>query len=315
MKKNLFTPHFKVFLKIVCVVSVLILVLMALQRLLVPKYTKDSPEGALVSEYYKSEKNNDIIFFGDSEMYYNFSPVVLKEEFGVNGYVRGSANQTIWQSYYLICDTLQYEKPDIIVVNVSSMMKENVESEAYNRMTMEGMKWSEYKYKAIKASMLPEESLITYIFPILRYHSRWSELKKEDFTEFFGSGVVSEGGFLPRYESVPAGTLPTVRPLENYDFPEKCYYYLEKITKLCQEQHIELVLVKSPSIYPHWYDEWDEQIASYSEKHNIKYVNMLDYIEAAGIDFEKDTFDGGLHLNVYGAEKNTIYFGSLLFGK
>ena len=27
--------------------------------------------------------------------------------------------------------------------------------------------------------------------------------------------------------------------------------------ELCQEKGIELVLVKSPSLYPYWYDEWE----------------------------------------------------------
>jgi len=31
-----------------------------------------------------------------------------------------------------------------------------------------------------------------------------------------------------------------------------------------------------------------------------------------GIDYENDTFDGGLHMNLSGAEKFTSYFGEIL---
>ena len=87
-------------------------VLFFLERLLVPKYVDDVVEGAFVAEYYKEEnKDFDVIFIGDCEVYENFSPVVLWNEYGINSYIRGSAEQYIWQSYYLIEDTLRYHKP------------------------------------------------------------------------------------------------------------------------------------------------------------------------------------------------------------
>ena len=48
-------------------------------------------------------------------------------------------------------------------------------------MSLDGMKFSLTKIKSIMASMTEEENLIEYIFPLLRYHSRWNELKSEDF--------------------------------------------------------------------------------------------------------------------------------------
>lgn len=39
---------------------------------------------------------------------------------------------------------------------------------------------------------------------------------------------------------------------------------------------------------------------------------MLDHQEEIGIDWNTDTYDAGLHLNVYGAEKASMWFGKLL---
>ena len=33
--------------------------------------------------------------------------------------------------------------------------------------------------------MTEEESFLSYVFPLLRFHSRWSELKAEDFAYAF----------------------------------------------------------------------------------------------------------------------------------
>ena len=39
---------------------------------------------------------------------------------------------------------------------------------------------------------------------------------------------------------------------------------------------------------------------------------MLDHQEEIGIDWNTDTYDAGLHLNVYGAEKASVWFGKIL---
>ena len=62
----------------------------------------------------------------------------------------------------------------------------------------------------------------------------------------------------------------------------------------------------------HWYDEWDEQIVSYAATHEIPYYNFIPLADEIGIDWNVDTYDAGVHLNVYGAEKLTAYFGAIL---
>ena len=63
---------------------------------------------------------------------------------------------------------------------------------------------------------------------------------------------------------------------------------------------------------PVWWPQWDKQIEAYAEKHDLTYWNFLDYQEEIGIDWNTDTYDTGLHLNVYGAEKMSKFFGQLL---
>ena len=98
-----------------------VLALYFAQALLMPKYMSNVKEGALIAEYYKAPKNNDVIFIGDCEVYENISPVTLWQEYGITSYIRGSAQQLIWQSYYLLEETLRYETPKAVVFNVLSM--------------------------------------------------------------------------------------------------------------------------------------------------------------------------------------------------
>lgn len=301
--------------KIVGMTSILLAVIISLwflQRLLMPKYMGQVVEGALIAEYYQETTNHDVIFIGDCEVYENFSPITLWEKYGITSYIRGSAQQLIWQSYYLLEETLQYEKPDIVVFNVLAMQYNEPQKEAYNRMTLDGMKWSLSKVKSIQESMLEEESFIEYFFPLLRYHSRWSELTVEDWNYLWKKDIISHNGYYMRVDVKASVGAPPVKKLANYEFGSRAYYYLDQIRILCEQNQIALVLVKAPSIYPHWYKEWDMQIETYAEKYGLLYLNFLEMFEETGIDLSVDTYDGGLHLNLFGAEKLSEYFGKIL---
>lgn len=286
--------------------------LAVIQKLVMPKYMSDIVEGAMIAEYYKEEKEHDVVFIGDCELYENISPITLWEEFGINSYIRGSAQQLIWQSYYLMEETFQYETPKVVVFNVLAMQYNEPQSEAYNRMTLDGMKLSPYKIKSVRASMTEEENLIEYLFPLLRYHSRITELGQEDITYLFHQDKVTHNGYYMRVDEKPAGDIPEGKPLGDYNFGANAYKYLDKMVELCEEYQVELVLVKAPSLYPYWYDEWDEQMENYANEHGLKYYNFLSNTEEIGLDFSKDTYDGGLHLNLSGAEKLSRYMGKIL---
>ena len=302
---------------------VCIALLWLLQALLMPKYMGSVKEGALIGEYYDNAGNNDVVFIGDCEVYENFSPITMWEEYGITSYIRGSAQQMIWQSYYLMEETFKYETPAVMVFNVLSMKYDTPQStgnqtqrEAYNRMTLDSMRWSASKWNAIRASMTEEEKQWqgqwSYLFPLLRYHDRWSQLTSEDFRYLFKRDQVSDNGYLMQTGVKPFTTEHVQPPLVDYTFGENSYYYLDKMVQLCEENGTQLVLIKAPSLYPMWWPEWDEQMESYAREHNLLYINLLEHQEEIGLDWSKDTYDEGLHLNVYGAEKLASYFGKIL---
>ena len=301
--------------RIISIVIILVIVLGLLTRLVMPKYSQDVVEGNMIAEFYEEKMDHDVIFIGDCEVYENFSPAVLWQEYGINSYIRGSAEQLMWQSYYLLEETLKYEKPDVVVFNVLAMEFNEPQMESYNRMTLDGMKWSMSKVKDIKASMMEDESFIEYVFPILRYHSRITDLCSDDFKYMFKRPQVSYNGYYMRVDVLPVENLPTPRPMMDYQFGDNAYKYLDMMTELCKNEGVELVLIKAPSVYPYWYPQWDEQIAKYAQENGLDYYNFLNVTDDIGIDYNTDTYDAGLHLNLSGAEKLSRYFGEILSSK
>lgn len=313
----------KVFTSILITVLITAVVFFFLQALLMPKHMSETKEGAMIKEYYQNAGDNDVVFISDCEVYENFTPVTLWNEYGITSVIRGSAQQLIWQSYYLMEETFRYESPDVMVFNVLGMLYDTPKStgdqtkqEAYNRMTLDGMRWSKSKIQSIYASMTEEEKqkggIWNYVFPLLRYHDRWNDISKEDFQYLFHTDQVTDNGYLMQVGVNPVQDEYPKIPLVSYEFGETCYDYLDKMRILCEEHDCQLVLVKAPSLSPVWYEEYEEQIEAYAEKYDLLYINFLELQDEVGIDWNTDTYDQGLHLNVYGAEKLTSYFGHIL---
>ena len=281
-------------------------------RLLRPKYMETLVEGSMISQYYREAGGHEVIFIGDCEVYANFSPMEMYRSQGITAYVRGSSQQLIWQSYYILKETLRYETPKVIVYNVNALRYGEPISEAYNRLTIDCMRWSPEKVGIIRASMTKEESFLSYVFPILRYHSRFDELSGEDFRYLFSTKDNTYNGFLMNKNVKAAGALPTKKPLAETQFAPVCYDYLDRMVRLCRENGIELVLIKAPSLYPYWYEEYDAQVAQYARENGLKYYDLTKCAEEIGIDYTLDTYDGGLHLNLTGATKLSVYFAEKL---
>ena len=304
-----------VLLSCLCLVLITVLLLQLATLLVQPKYVSVSKEGSLIAEYYAENGNpHDVLFIGDCEVYESFTPPTLWEEYGITSYIRGSAQQLAWQSYYLLEETLKYETPKVVVFNVLSLKYGEPQDEAYNRMTLDGMKLSVTKLQSITASMTEEESFASYLFPLLRFHSRWKELTWEDVQYLFGHDSVSHNGYLMQTGVKGGKSEIAASPLSDYTLPKRSMEYLDQMRTLCAEKGITLILIKAPTDdwKYHWYDEWDQQIVAYAQQNGLSYYNFIPLAEEIGIDWETDTYDAGVHLNVYGAEKLTSYFGKIL---
>ncbi len=372
---------------------------LGLQRLVVPKYAGDTPlEGNFTAEYYGEDTQHDVIMVGDCEVYENFDPMVLWKEYGITSYIRGNAQQLVWQSYYLLEDTLRYEKPKMVIYNVQSLTHGEPQREEYNRMCLDGMKWSKTKADAIRASMCKGENFLDYVFPILRYHSRITDLTKNDVKYFLEPRKITHNGYYMRIDTLPASQSDVADPSwllgteeekkaaqsgENEiddpwaeidergedgadaseteeedstdveedsiddpwadiegaeesdgedgsnlvepgadaakssaegdkEFSAYAMKYLDKMRKLCEKEGIKLLLVKAPSLAPQWYEGQNQQVLDYAEKYGLDYVNFYELLKETGIDYETDSYDGGLHMNYSGARKLSRYLGRYL---
>ena len=183
--------NFRPLIAVISAVLILVLLLGFFTRLVQPKYMTDLVEGSMVSQFYQESHDHDVIFLGDSQIYAQFSPMEIYRQTGITAYLRATPQQLMWQSYYLLKETYRYETPKAVVYNVNAMRYGEPVKEEFNRLTIDNMRWSAQKVGIIQASMTEEETFLSYVFPILRYHSRFSQLTAEDFDYLFDTEQIT----------------------------------------------------------------------------------------------------------------------------
>ena len=127
----------------------------------------------------------DVLCLGTSELYAAYDPIVTYEEAGITGYNFAITFRCAMTAYYQLLYALEYQTPDIVLCDFSCLfddMKPH-EQESIYRKVVECM-----PDKALKEQMIREicavdhtQSYLSWKFPLLRYHTMWSELTAENF--------------------------------------------------------------------------------------------------------------------------------------
>lgn len=308
----------KYVLKTTCFVTIFICLFCGISYLFgykqLPEIARDKDSN---TGFYALEKDTvDVLYVGSSHAFTAFYPEDIFHDYGITGYVRASSMQRIWQSYTLMEESFQYQHPKIVVYEVAVSYFDVPNSEAFNREMFDNMRPSLVKYRGVKEAMNEDESLLSYVFQIIRYHDKWKELSENDFLANKYPDNMLIKGATARIAIVPAENLDNnlysldVLPAE---MPERCYEYLYKMKQLCDKNGAELVLVKVPTLYSYFWSGANHlKMEEIADELGVKFLdyNVGEY--ATEIDWNTETLDGGNHLNYHGALKISKIFGQWL---
>lgn len=178
------------FARVVLFIVVFCCIFYYIQELVKPKWgdgTAGAHETTNALGFYEEPKDSiDVLLIGSSHIFFGSSPLKMWEEYGFTSYVRGSANQPPLISYYTLKDALKNQNPSVVVFEVGRMVNQFdpvTNDEWVARRGLDYMRLSDVKLEAISALNLGKDGA-SFIFPLLRYHSRWQELQESDFEYF-----------------------------------------------------------------------------------------------------------------------------------
>lgn len=271
--------------------------------------------------FYDEPKDSiNVLYLGSSHVMAGINPLEIWKEYGITGYICGSTKLSLPATYAYLQEALKYQTPEVVVLDMSRIFQfyENQEYEEDTRRALDYLKYSETKMEA--ASVLMEgdsqQTKLSYRFPFFRYHSRWQELTKEDFQYLTREQHCMEKGMSMRFDrsgfDLPKDFMEAENTNERYQIDRVSAEYFEKITLLCKEKNIELLLVKIPSY--NWNLKRHTLSAQLAETYGLEFIDytmpdMRKQIQFVGKD---DFVDEGDHINTYGANKVSKHLGQYL---
>lgn len=141
-----------------------------------------------------------------------------------------------------------------------------------------------------------------------KYHSRWNDLSRDDFT-YKSSEMrdISKGYCMLNTACDNAVHTDTSGETQTLPLSEKNTKYLYKIIDLCRENDVELILVKTPSNSTSEEKKYYNSVKEIADKNGITFADYNLRYEEIGLNTDSDFFDA-THLNMLGAKKFTEYF-------
>lgn len=315
-----------------------------------PPYDNKTFDEGKMRYYLGEERNNiEVLIFGTSHPARGIFPMEMYESYGIKSYNLSTTIQPLEVTYYMLQEATKSQRPKVIVWDVSNLYI-NYEDSACWKLAMDDMPIGKNKKFLVERYMEiynnEGESFIDLMFPLLEYHTRWKELVKQDFSmlrnnkHYFAKGgqinSTINKGFSVDYMNSITDELKqnTIKDIYEYKEEEFCeshednalydiyiddsnLEWILRIKQMCDANNIQLLAVKVPSVYdPYFYSSaWTtercEKTHMVCEKYGIVYYDLL-YDTDINFDYEKDSFDSGMHLNLYGAQKVSANLGNYL---
>ena len=301
----------KFFCKTVVFLLLLALILVPVQRVMARKSLSGTWDMTnKVAGFYNEEEDQfEVMFFGPSHAYAAFSPLVIWEETGIKSYVFSTQQQPLWATYTYIKEALKTQSPALIVLECRMALgdKEYYMEEGddkavtYPYMDDLPLSWNKVEL-AVQSAPEPEERF-GLLFNFMMYHSRWNDLHREEFTFRRDEARDPYKGFVMLEPQEPLQPRPASETVtQSVPLLEKNQYWLEEIIKLCQEEGIELWLIKEKALL--------NTVEETARRYNVPFHDFnVDY---ADIGLDESMFFDAHHMDALGAGKFSRYFAHIL---
>lgn len=253
----------------------------------------------------------DIVFLGSSHVQYGINPAVINEFTGLYSYINGTPCQPIEVSYEILKETLKYQNPKLIVLDVFTLLPSRsvCMADSIYKMAADEMTGIE-KYNTLM-HVSDKKLAYNYIFSLRMHHQNWSSMDLSDVKFNFNKLNYEDFGYVNlNSKDLNFRYLPEKQREEVILLDDHSIKYIKKIKSLLDRKNIDLLLIKTPfDIDQENYDKlmsvWD-----FAEKENIKYLDLLssckDMDFAFGVDSET------WHNTNWGAYKNSLYLSEYI---
>ncbi|MCD8007591.1 MAG: hypothetical protein LUF68_01395, partial [Clostridiales bacterium] len=291
---------------------VFFLLLAVENRVMIHKTVSDTGNQELFNAenlYALTEDSVDVLILGSSQVAFGVSPVEMYDHSGISAYSIGMSQASMLSNYHWMLEFYKKQSPSVIMLDVSTLFESSLENS--ERISADVMRLSLNKLALSKAATdLHEESILSFVVPLAKYHSRWYSLLAQDFGDYDndycyrGLNITDKCKKGLSYDTlIIDNDDPDADVRELYDYQLE---YFEINVANCLEKDIELVLFKTPKST--WIGSDSAQVQELADSYGLTYLdfNWEELLNAIGLNINTDMKDKD-HLNTSGADKLSDY--------
>ncbi len=298
-------------IKLICFLAGLLLVLVLVNDVMM--FKQDDGTKIIQNFYDLPSDTVDVLILGTSHAGMNISSKTLWNEYGIAAYRLWGSIQPIWNSYYYLEEALKYQTPKVVLLDIYSLsMVQDYPSYAVQVKNTVGLNYSPLRLEAVKASS-PEDSWSDLFLGFPTYHSRYSELMKDDFS------------FFPWHTHQELQVLSSENNTDVYPFSisqydadtvsiplgEKEEKYYRMILQTCVDHNLPIELVSSPYELTLTDRQRYIRAAEIATEYGFTLTDYSECYQKYGIDTTTDYLDKE-HFNRDGIPKYTRAIADLL---
>ena len=259
----------------------------------------------------------DVMFFGSSHAFANINPVTLWREYGIAAQCVGAGEQAMPYTYYTLREAVKVQRPKVAVVEVyMAIVDDNYfDDKRYPQFSASftnfrpSLEKLEIVYKFCRDVPEVNGNEINAALGFPGYHQRYTELEKNDFERIYdnrGFQIIYESNPQDKTEFCPTSQITEGKPMSVW--AEK---YLSDMISFCEDKGISLMFLVTPYRMLEEHAAVLKTVSDLAEKRSIPFIDMNNYIDEIGMDYNTDFADWG-HANNRGSAKVSKWLGSYL---
>ena len=264
------------------------------------------------SFYSEKENSLDAVYCGSSVTYSFWMPTVAWERYGIAVHPYASNSQPLEVAEYLIKEARKTQPDALFIIPTNSF---GGITEANMHWLLDYMPFSRNKVDLVQALVdmgaIDKTERWEYLFPIVRYHTRWTELTEQDFD--YTADDIKRTSTYVSFLTYARNIVNSFRFTEKtVELPEVTQKALESLLDYCDDEQINVLFVTVPNAIT---DEaklaGENTIEQMVQERGYPVLDLFQHIEDMELDITTDYYNPK-HTNIHGAIKYTDYLAQYL---
>ena len=264
--------------------------------------------------FSEEEKGSlDGVFVGASNVFRFFEPPLAWYKYGITVFNYSITSMPFEGILYRVIEARKTQPDALYIINLNSMKYDEINEQMLHR-NLDYMPLSLNKLKMADAVLTKADihgfDRLEYYFPIIRFHSRWSELTVDDFDHGYRGmkGADINRDFL-EIVSDQSGEIDLTE--EREELPDDLSATLDNLLTYLEKENVKTLFITVPQIMPAVARRRVNAGMDYVRDRGFECLDLSTAFEEIGISRETDYHDYN-HLNIHGAIKFTDYLGRYL---